>query len=192
MPAHSSSKATSIGKILLEEIAYDELEILEFREDMEEIPGLDFDDLIFVLERATSIHTVILTDDALSCLHPDKRSNLVQTIARLPNLQWVTIENTPILIWDLTMLLMKAVCLRQLNLNDLVLQGIFSHFIAFETSLMQHSDLEEFALCDDCICANEGIDLSTIRQFNKTKPKPTESKPLPVDPAQNQPSACVA
>ena len=186
------TNAKSIGKILLEEIAYDELEILEFNEDIEDIDGLDFDDLIFVLERATSIHTVIFTGDSLSCLHPTKRSNLVQTIARLPNLQWCTISNTPILIWDLTMLLMQAVCLQQLTLQDLVLQGIFSHFIAFETSLMQHPDLKEFKLCDDCITANEGIDLSTIRQFNKTLPKEQESKPLPVDPAQNQPSACVA
>lgn len=158
------TELSGTGKIILEAIAYDELEVLKLNQDMD-LLGMNFDDLIFVLERATSVHTVQITGECLACLHPDDRSTLIQTFGRLPNLQYVTLKNSPVMIWDLSMLLMQAVCLRSLVLEDLVFQGVFSHFIAFETSLMQHVDLKRFVMDDECVPANDDVSLNSLRSF---------------------------
>jgi hypothetical protein len=155
---------------ILNQIANNEITKLELQDEAEIVFENDdgsIYEFLDALKKNTSIASMVLRGDFLSCLRADARDQVLKAISG-NHIQHVIIGDTLLLVQDLTQLVGHLKSLRSLELHNLVLQGQEDHFQAFEAALLQHPSLKEFDMSDNCETAIKGIELSTLRNAKKS------------------------
>jgi hypothetical protein len=139
--------------------------------------------LIDALSKNTSVETIQFQGEYLGCVRSDARSELVQMVSKLPNLNEVHMNNSLVLISDITKMLSCAKALRVLKINGVVLQGVAMDFAACEIALYQHILLKEFEMLD-CTPAVREISLESLEMAGKKQimnvASPTGGSPRPL------------
>lgn len=156
--------------VLLEQIKGNQLPILEFTKEVEEIfasiEDLRFDNITILLEALEgndSIHCVRFERDFLDCLHPLRRSELLRALGTgLRSLHHLGLGDSPLSVADLCHLVTAAKSLRSLHLHDAILQGTTEDFRAFESVLRNHPSIQEVEIYE-CTSAIQGANLKALR-----------------------------
>ena len=146
--------------ILIEQIQNNDIKVLKI-DDTDEYMIDDVKQLVMALEQNTSIVAVHFEGEYLGCLRKNERSDLAQTVGKLPNLQELHMSNTLFVISDICTLVKTAPSLRVLKLNNFVLQGVKEEFENCETLLYSHAALKDLQL-KDCKAANDDIALDKL------------------------------
>ncbi|KAG7363844.1 hypothetical protein IV203_037045 [Nitzschia inconspicua] len=119
------------------------------------------DELIDALSKNTSVTTLTLQKDFLACLRGDVRSQLMQTIAKLPSLQSVTLGNSLLLAPDLTNLVVSAKSLCTVTLDEICLQGEPALVQDLQVALASHGKLKSFTM-NNCMASNQEVDMKAL------------------------------
>lgn len=163
---------------LLWQIESNMIRTLEINKEVEEVfAGCDirFNDISLLLKALVvneSIRSIRFEGDFLDCLHPESRSELIQTISYLPSLVKFDLGDTPIMVSDLCHLITRSRSLRSLTLHDLVLQGDPEDFNALELGLSHHPSIKEVEM-NECAPATIGVDLVHLKMAGKCNKGPS-------------------
>lgn len=163
---------------LLQQIECDILPVLELSKEIEETfvenssEDLRYDDiapLVQALKTNESIRCVRFEGDFLDCLHPLRRSELLRVVGTyLPNLHYLGLGDSPLLVTDLCHLITESKSLRSVHLHDSILQGSPDDFRALEEALASHNTLKEIEI-HECTSAIPGTNLKTLQNFGKRR-----------------------
>jgi hypothetical protein len=137
-------------------------------------------ELIAALKDNTSIETIRFDKDFIACVFGKERGEVLDQVAKLPNLKEVHLGDAGLMVEAIVTLLKNAKSLRKISLHRLVMQGTQKDFDGLEATLYQHGALKDFQM-EDCVASNDNIDMGKImnagKNFNSTSiDDPTHSK----------------
>ena len=155
----------SIIMNIIEEIRANEVVNLHLNADPDEYFG-DIREMIAALKDNTSIESIQFDTDFIGCVFGTERGELLNQIAKLPNLKEVFLGDAGLMVDAIATLLKNAKGLKKISLHRLVMQGIEKDFDGLEAVLYQHGSLKAFEM-DDCVASNEGIDMEKIMNAGK-------------------------
>ena len=141
----------------------------------------DTSDMITALKDNTSIESIQFDKDFIGCIFGDERGQLLDQVAKLPNLKEVFLGDAGLMVEVIVTLLKNAKSLRSITLHHLVMQGNQKDFDLLEAALSRHESLKDFQM-EECVAANEDIDMEKImnagKKFNATNiDNPVHSEP---------------
>jgi hypothetical protein len=137
-------------------------------------------EMIAALKDNTSIESIKFDKDFIGCVFGRERGELLNQVAKLPNLKEVFLGDAGLMVEIIITFLKDAKSLKKISLHRLVMQGTQKDFDGLEAALHQHGSLKDFQM-EDCVASNEDIDMMKImnagKNFNKSSiDKPTHSK----------------
>jgi hypothetical protein len=123
-------------------------------------------DMVDALKDNTSIESVQFDKDFIACVYGSERGEILDQVAKLPNLKEVFLGDALLMVDVIALLLKNAKGLKKISLHRLVLQGNRKDVEGLEAVLYQHGSLKDFQM-EDCIPSNEGIDMEKIMNAGK-------------------------
>ena len=130
----------------------------------------------------TSILTVVLDDEFLGCLRHDARSEFLESLANLSNLQELSLQDALVQIDDVAKILNKVKGLKVLTLKSLVFQGLQKDFDITETSLKVHPSLKELKI-ENCGPAIDSVDMSNLKLGSPKQGRTIDANSSNLNPA---------
>jgi hypothetical protein len=134
-------------------------------------------DMTDALKDNTSIESIGFDKDFLACVYGRERGEILDQVAKLPNLKEVFLGDALLRADDIASLLKNAKGLKNISLHHLVLQGTKNDFEGLEAVLYQHGSLKYFQM-EDCIAPNEDIDMEKIVNAGKNVNTSSIDKPM--------------
>jgi hypothetical protein len=164
---------------IIEEIRANQVVDLHLN-DVPEDYFAETNEMIAALKDNTSIESIKFDKDFIACVFGRERGEILDQVARLPNLKEVFLGDAGLMVDAIVTLLKNAKGLKKISLHRLVLQGIEKDFEGLEATLYQHGSLKDFQM-EDCVASNEDVDIEKImnagKNFNTTSiDKPIHSK----------------
>jgi hypothetical protein len=164
---------------IIEEICANEVVNLHLKGVPAEYFG-ETSEMIAALTDNTSIESIQFDKDFIACVFGKERGELLNQVAKLPNLKEVFLGDAGLMVEIIITLLKNAKNLKKISLHRLVMQGTQKDFDGLEAVLYQHGSLKDFQM-EDCVASNESIDMEKImtagKNFNTSSiDKPTHSK----------------
>jgi hypothetical protein len=137
-------------------------------------------EMIAALKDNTSIESIQFDKDFIACVFGRERGELLNQVAKLPNLKEVFLGDAGLMVEIIVTFLKDAKSLKKISLHRLVMQGTQKDFDGLEAVLYQHGSLKDFQM-EDCVASNEDIDMLKImnagKNYNTSSiDKPTHSK----------------
>ena len=135
-------------------------------------------EMIAALRDNTSIESIQFDKDFIGCVFGRVGSELLNQVAKLPNLKEVFLGDADLMVNAIATLLKNAKGLKNICLRRLVMQGIEKDFEGLAVILHQHGSLKGFRI-EDCVASDEDIDIEKIMKVNAGKncnPEPIHSK----------------
>lgn len=126
----------------LEAGAITDLSLTEAAEDICD----DFSKFLTALENNKTIESVDFEGHFLGELRNDSRSDVLAAVGTLPRLRKVRLCDSLLTVNGIKTMICKASDLKELVLENLLLQGISEDFDSFELALYQHPSLKVFKL----------------------------------------------
>ena len=160
---------------ILDEIRSNSITTLHLSTDPDDIYG-STKEFVDALEKNESIEEVVFDKDFIACIYGNERGDILEAVALLPNLHSVKLADACLMVSFMSQMTKLAKGLRSFTLDKIVLQGVQSDFDAFEAALMQHGNLKEFHM-NDCITANDGLDMEKIVKAGKNITKTSLGEP---------------
>jgi hypothetical protein len=155
---------------IIEEIRANQVVDLHLDADPEEYFG-ETSEMIAALKDNTSIESIQFDKDFIGCIFGSERGELLNQVAKLPNLKEVVLGDAGLLVDAIAALLKNTKGLKKMSLHRLVMQGVKKDFDGLEAALYQHGSLKDFQV-EDCVASNENIDMEKImkagEKFNAT------------------------
>mmetsp|Transcript_127578 Transcript_127578/g.190165 ORF Transcript_127578/g.190165 Transcript_127578/m.190165 type:complete len:168 (-) Transcript_127578:115-618(-) len=146
---------------ILDEIKSNEIETLHMSNDPEdyfETTG----EFVAAMSENTSIKEVIFDKDFLACSNAKERASIVGTIGRLPNVESVILKDSLLMVGVCVKdLVNNAGSLKNLSVENCVLQGVPEHFDLLRESLSASSSIKTLHI-HDCTAPNEKVDLDVV------------------------------
>ena len=165
---------------IIEEIRINEVVNLHLNAVPAEYFG-ETSEMIAALKDNTSIESIQFDKDFIGCVRKE-RGELLNQVAKLPNLKEVFLGDAGLMVEIIVSLLKNAKGLKKISLHRLVMQGTQKDFDGLEAVLYQHGSLKDFQM-EECMASNESVDMEKImnagKNFNKsstTIAEPTQSK----------------
>jgi hypothetical protein len=164
---------------IIEEIRANQVVDLHLNDVPAEYFG-EISELIAALEDNTSIESIQFDKDFIGCVFGKGRGELLNQVAKLPNLKEVFLGDAGLMVDAIATLLKNVKGLKKMTLHRLVMQGVQKDFDVLEAVLYQHGSMKDFQM-EECEAANEDIDLEKImnagKKFNASSiDKPIHSK----------------
>ena len=150
---------------IIEEIRANEVVNLHLTADPDEYFG-DISEMIAALKDNTSIESIQFDKDFIGCVFGRERGELLDQVAKLPNLKEVFLGDAGLMVEFIVSLLKNAKSLRKITLHRLVMQGTQKDFDGLEAALYQHGSLKDFEM-EDCVASNDDIDMEKIKTAGK-------------------------
>jgi hypothetical protein len=128
--------------------------------------------MIDALKDNTSIESIKFDKDFIGCVFGNERGELLNQVAKLPNLKEVFLGDAGLMVEEVIVTLLKnAKSLRKISLHRLVMQGTHEDFDSLEAALYQHGSLKDFQM-EECVASHEDIEMDKImkagKKFNAT------------------------
>jgi hypothetical protein len=124
-------------------------------------------EMIAALKDNTSIESIKFDKDFIGCVFGKERGELLNQVAKLPNLKEVFLGDAGLMVEEVIVTLLKnAKSLRKITLHRLVMQGTQKDFDGLEAALYQHGSLKDFEM-EDCVASNDDIDMEKIKTAGK-------------------------
>lgn len=136
-------------------------------EDNGELVEDYIEEFIDALSTNFSIRKICFEDEFLGCLRGNDRSNLIQTISRIPTLQEVRMNRSLVMVKDISALIANAAQLKVLTMNYIVFQGVESDHEDCEKTLYQHCTLREFELNHCSAAAVKNVSLQRLEKAGR-------------------------
>ncbi|CAJ1902023.1 unnamed protein product [Cylindrotheca closterium] len=168
---------------VLEQIKSNTISELNLSQDADEITERT-SEIVDALRSNKSIVSVRFEGEFLGAMRNDSRLEVVEAIGAIPTLQLVYLADTLLVVSGIANMLCKATGLRELSINNIVLQGIGSDFSFFEATLASHNSLKIFKM-EKCRPAVAEISLDGLTTSTTLLSKIS-------DPVRNGPSAQTA
>jgi hypothetical protein len=131
----------------------------------------EISEMIAALKDNTSIESIKFDKDFIACVFGKERGELLDQVAKLPNLKEVSLGDAGLMVEVIVTLLKNAKSLRKISLHRLVMQGTQKDFDGLEAALYQHGVLKDFQM-EECVPSNENVDMEKImnagKNFNTT------------------------
>jgi len=162
---------------IIEEIRANKLVYLHLNAVPEEYFG-ETSEMIAALRDNTSIESIQFDKDFIGCVFGRERGELLNQVAKLPNLKEVFLGDADLKVDAIATLLKNAKGLKNISLHRLVMQGIEKDFEGLAEILHQHDSLKGFRI-EDCVASNENVDIAKMMKVNAEKtcnPEPVHSK----------------
>jgi hypothetical protein len=134
-------------------------------------------EMITALKDNTSIESIKFDKDFIGCVFGRERGELLNQVAKLPNLKEVFLGDAGLMVDAIATLLKNAKGLKKISLHRLVMQGIKKDFDGLEAVLHQHGSLKDFQM-EDCVASNENIDMEKIMNAGKNFNTSSIDKPI--------------
>ena len=165
---------------IIEDIRANQVVDLHLKNDIPKAYFKETSKMVDALTDNTSIESVQFDKDFIGCVFGNERGELLNQVAKLPNLKEVFLGDAGLMVDAIATLLKNAKGLKKMSLHRLVMQGIEKDFNGLEAVLYQHGSLKAFEM-DDCVASNEYIDMEKImnagKNFNASSiDDPTHSK----------------
>ena len=122
----------------------------------------NINDFFDALPENSSLETIKLENDFIGDLRNTERTQLLEALAKVRNLQELYLADGLFMVNDLTKFAMSHKRIRKLTLKDILFQGVEEHFNACELALYGHGSLKEFKM-EDCTSAVDGISLEKLQ-----------------------------
>ena len=164
---------------VLEQIKKNTISELNLSQDADEISE-NTGEIIEALQNSTSIVSIRLEGDFLGDLRNDARREVLEAIGKIPTLKKVHLADALILVSGISKMLCTAPGMRELCLENLVLQGLESDLSSLEATLASHNSLKLFKM-DKCKPAIKDLSLEGLT--HSTTVLSTISDPVPHQPS---------
>jgi hypothetical protein len=145
---------------ILEQIKANSITELVLSQDADEISD-DVGTIIDGLKHNKSIVSIRFEGDFLGMIRNDSRRELLEAIGLIPTLKQVHLGDALLLVPGIAKMLCQAHSLRELSLDNVVLQGSEDDFSTLEAALHAHPSLKIFKM-DKCIPAHRDISLENL------------------------------
>jgi hypothetical protein len=147
--------------ILIDEIKSSEIETLH----LSNVPDDYFETTLQFVEAMaanTSIKKVIFDKDFLACSSGKDRADIVGTVGKLPKLETVVLKDSLLMIGVcIKDLVADAGSLKELSMENCVLQGIPEHFDQLRDALKANSSVKTLHI-ENCTAPNDKVDLDHV------------------------------
>jgi hypothetical protein len=162
---------------ILEDIRANQVVDLHLNAAPEEYFG-ETSDITDALKDNTSIESVQFDKDFIACVYGRERGEILDQVAKLPNLKEVFLGDALLMAEDITSLLKNAKGLKKISLHHLVLQGNRKDFEGLKKAVLyQHGSLKDIQM-EDCTASNEDIDVEKIMNRRKNVDASSIDKPI--------------
>jgi hypothetical protein len=133
--------------------------------------------MIDALKDNTSIESIHFDKDFIGCVFGRERGELLNQVAKLPNLKEVLLGDAGLMVQVIVTLLKDTKDLKKITLHHLVMQGTQKDFDGLEAALYQHGSLKDFQM-EDCVASNEDIEMEKIMNAGKNFNTSSIDKPI--------------
>jgi hypothetical protein len=123
-------------------------------------------EMVAALKDNTSIESIQFDKDFIGCVFGKGRGELLNQVAKLPNLKEAFLGDAGLMVQVIVTLLKDAKGLKKITLHRLVMQGTQKDFDGLEAALYQHASLKDFQM-NECVASNEDIDMEKIMNAGK-------------------------
>jgi hypothetical protein len=163
---------------IIEQIRANEVVELHLDAVPEEYFG-EMSEMIAALKENTSIESIKFDKDFIGCVFGRERGELLNQVAKLPNLKEVFLGDAGLSVDAIATLIKNAKGLKKITLHQLVMQGTQKDFDGLEAVLYQHAvgPLKDFEM-EDCVGSNEDVDMEKIMTAGKNFNTSLIDKPL--------------